>query len=228
MKKILSILLTALLLALCSTVFFGCEKACEHNYEKVSSQANCLNAGSATYECTLCGETKQEEEQALGHTTNDGVCSRCGEFIGTNVWKLSYFLDQNNNPTNEACVENKSDFVGTFTTENYTSELATARFFISDNKICVKLWQFGDQEVSSSSSKYFTIVIKDDNGASHYADGEMKGHTNYLSLDAPTFVSLLQENQDLEMQIIEDGYVSFYGFKIINGNFNTVYSSMNG
>jgi hypothetical protein len=56
----------------------------------------------------------------------------------------------------------------------------------------------------------------------------MKGHTNYLSLDAPTFVSLLQENQELEMQIIEDGYVSFYGFKIINGNFNTVYSSMNG
>lgn len=44
--------------------------------------ATCTEAGSKTYTCTACGETKAEEIPALGHNVGeDGICSRCGEKI---------------------------------------------------------------------------------------------------------------------------------------------------
>lgn len=44
--------------------------------------ATCTEAGSKTYTCTACGETKAEEIPALGHNVGEGgICSRCGEKI---------------------------------------------------------------------------------------------------------------------------------------------------
>ena len=55
----------------------------EHTFEVTATvDATCTEAGSKTYTCTACGETKAEEIPALGHNVGEGgICSRCGEKI---------------------------------------------------------------------------------------------------------------------------------------------------
>ena len=55
----------------------------EHTFKVTATvDATCTEAGSKTYTCTACGETKAEEIPALGHNVGEGgICSRCGEKI---------------------------------------------------------------------------------------------------------------------------------------------------
>jgi hypothetical protein len=81
---------------------------CSHTYTKASSEATCYVGGDATYKCSLCGDTYTKYESstghdyieatctspkhcsrcdytygnALGHTTENGTCSRCNTYIG--------------------------------------------------------------------------------------------------------------------------------------------------
>lgn len=87
---------------------FAPQTTCEHSYSKTKSEATCYMGGNATYECSLCGDiyTKYETSlghdyieasclkakhcsrcdysvgNALGHTTENGTCSRCYAYIG--------------------------------------------------------------------------------------------------------------------------------------------------
>ena len=58
--------------------------ACEHtNKTTTTVDATCTEAGVTTVTCVDCGETISEETvDALGHTTENGTCERCGEEIG--------------------------------------------------------------------------------------------------------------------------------------------------
>ena len=46
--------------------------------------------------CAECGEilTAQETVSALGHTTDAGTCSRCGQSFG--IWKTGFYVDNFN------------------------------------------------------------------------------------------------------------------------------------
>lgn len=50
---------------------------CSHSYYLKSTEATCLNGGYATYQCSLCNETKREYESALGHSWLNNKCERC-------------------------------------------------------------------------------------------------------------------------------------------------------
>jgi len=39
-----------------------------HKFEKTSTTATCTQAGTATMTCSVCGTTKEEDEEALGHS----------------------------------------------------------------------------------------------------------------------------------------------------------------
>ena len=61
--------------------------ACEHtNTTTTTVDATCTEAGSTTVTCDDCGETLSTEViEALGHTTDNGTCERCGEEIGGSI-----------------------------------------------------------------------------------------------------------------------------------------------
>ena len=71
----------------------------EHQYVLVSGSevaATCLNAGTAKYECSICGEVIEKETPALGHDWDGGsrsgdqityTCRRCGESSSAGVGK---------------------------------------------------------------------------------------------------------------------------------------------
>ena len=50
-----------------------------HNYSaEVIKESTCELAGEILYTCSGCGNTYTEKTNPLGHTTDNGVCSRCG------------------------------------------------------------------------------------------------------------------------------------------------------
>ena len=54
----------------------------DHKYEhETTVEPTCTAEGYIRYTCTGCGDFYEEKLDALGHTTNDGTCDRCGEYI---------------------------------------------------------------------------------------------------------------------------------------------------
>ena len=60
------------------------EEALGHSYDEgvVTTAATCTTAGVKTFTCGACGNKTTQNIQALGHTTDSGVCDNCGETIG--------------------------------------------------------------------------------------------------------------------------------------------------
>ena len=55
----------------------------EHNYVAVVTDPGCLTAGYTTHTCSICTASYVDTEvDALGHTTENGTCERCGATIG--------------------------------------------------------------------------------------------------------------------------------------------------
>ena len=58
----------------------------EHNYTSQVTEPTCYLDGYTTHTCTICqGYYVDSETDALGHTTEAGVCERCGDEIGGDV-----------------------------------------------------------------------------------------------------------------------------------------------
>ena len=55
----------------------------EHDYKSEVTAPTCTKDGYTTHTCTICnGYYVDSETEALGHTTENGVCERCGQTIG--------------------------------------------------------------------------------------------------------------------------------------------------
>ncbi len=51
-----------------------------HDYEKTVVAADCLNGGTVNGVCKICGARYIENLAPLGHSYDNGVCTRCGHF----------------------------------------------------------------------------------------------------------------------------------------------------
>ena len=71
--------------------------ACDHNWDEdvQTKEPSCTAAGSITYTCSLCGETRTEQTEPLGHSFVNGVCETCGEKL--KIFSASLRLDENLN-----------------------------------------------------------------------------------------------------------------------------------
>jgi hypothetical protein len=241
MKKIISIFLAAVVLGSLIIVFAMCDKSnnddnnevakpttntCSHSYILEEQTANCTTGGYATYKCSLCNASYEKYENALGHTTDNGECARCGQTFG--VWEEAFYVDEFNTPTNEAYIRNSEFFIGVFSNSATTNSKLYAMLLIDSDSIAIKLWEYGSQLVNAYSTTYYDITILDDNGRKHYTTGTMYKNGERIFLKDKTFISLLKKNQKLKVYIEEDseyGYNTTYLFEVINGNFNTIYSS---
>ena len=200
---------------------------CSHSYSLKETEATCSNGGYATYQCSLCDETKREYESALGHTTTEGTCSRCGETFGT--WEIAFYVDEFNNPTSQGYIRNPDVFYGTFSNSATTNSKLYARIMIDTEDVSVKLWEYGSNVVDAYKTTYYDITILDDSGNKHYTTGTMYKNGDRIYV-AESFwddiIVLLQNNEQLKIYIEEDssGINSSYLFTVKSGNFNDIYS----
>lgn len=203
----------------------GTEKTtCAHSYSFVETEATCQSGGYATYRCSLCNKEKREYQSALGHTTSTGTCSRCGKSFA--AWEIAFYVDEFNNPTNDAYLRNSDIIYGSFSNSATTNSTLYARILIDTEDIAIKLWEYGSNVVEAYTSTDYNITILDDSGQKHYTTGKMYKNGDRIVLEDWTIVNLLQKNTQLKIYIQENskyGVNSTYLFTIENGNFNSIY-----
>lgn len=117
MKKIIAILLSVL----CVLSFVACDSEnnssnendenantpCQHTYGEWQTDvsATCTTSGLQHRICSKCSDVETQTITALGHTTSDGVCSRCYVQIGNN----NNNNNDNNNDNNSDSTNNSND-----------------------------------------------------------------------------------------------------------------------
>ncbi len=82
----------------------------EHAYTSVVTEPTCTKAGFTTHTCSICnGYVVDTEVEALGHTTENGVCERCELTIGGDVVnKETFTTDWSKLSTNTSYTSNKT------------------------------------------------------------------------------------------------------------------------
>ncbi len=242
MKKILCLLFSIIILIASVTLFTACDlldafintgtvpptvepTPCMHAYSISESEATCTSGGYITYKCSFCGDSYRKYENALGHTTTQGTCSRCGETFGT--WEANYYVDEFNMPTSVPYMRNSELFVGTFSNSATTDSLLYARILIDADDVSILLWEYGRSEVKAYTSTNYKLTFLTDNGSKYNTTGTMykNGDRIFLS-DYNALIKLLKNNTTIKIYIQENskyGVNSTYLFTINAGNFNEVY-----
>lgn len=81
MKKLLVFSLAFVLIISALLLLAGCEKECDHSYEKTVKNPTCTKAGEEKFSCTKCDYYYTIEIEAIGtgvHNVQNGVCTVCG------------------------------------------------------------------------------------------------------------------------------------------------------
>ena len=180
--------------------------ACEHSYILQESGASCTLGGYDTYKCSKCSKTRTEYKSALGHTTSDGTCSRCGKSFS--AWQISYYVDEFKNPADEAYITNTDVFLGTFSNSATTNSKLYVKILIDENDISIRLWEYGSHEVKAYTNTSYTISILDDSETKHSVTGTMYKNGNRIFLPNNDLIELLKSNTQLKIHIQEN---SSYG-----------------
>lgn len=99
MKKIMSLLLSLLMLISVGVVNVSAEESEEHQHLSTSEgiivkEATCKELGLIQYTCDECKETYEEEIPIKGHNFVDGICSTCGEHEPYETWIIEKTDDQ--------------------------------------------------------------------------------------------------------------------------------------
>ncbi len=201
---------------------------CSHKFTLIESEATCTGAGYDTFKCSKCDKTKKEYKNELGHTTTEGTCSRCGESFGP--WRIDFYVDEFNLPTDDAYIRNDPLFAGTFSNSATTNSNMYALIIMDSDGIAIKLWEYSTHEVKASSLTQYTITVLDDTGTKHYLSGKMNKGGERIFLSDWTLAKLLNRNNELKIYIKENtsyGVASTYLFTVKNCNFTSVYEDFN-
>lgn len=191
---------------------------CEHSW----IEASCTTPKT----CTKCEET---EGVALGHTTDSGVCSRCGKNFS--AWELGEYTDEFNQPSGKKYMV--VDSYGTFSNSATTNSKLLAAVQIDKDDVRIMLWEYGSHLVKGTFDyENYSVSILDENGTKHSFTGTIyKGNTRirFGSADESKIIELLRNNSTLKIYLQSTKYsVSSYLFTINTAGFDTMYNSITG
>lgn len=224
----LSLSLTALL--------SSCTAACTHKnvVTDPATEATCTKAGRTEGKhCADCGEVlvKQEVSVPLGHTTDTGVCSRCGENFGG--WELKYYVDEFGDPTSNQYVGNTDYIEGTFSNTATTNSKLNVLFVIDKDDVGIVLFEYGRNRVKNSSSRYsddYTITMKLPNGEKIYMASSIKAGGDRILVTpghVETVISAFSRAGSVDFYIVEDDTpTTTYRFTVETSNFAEIFKSL--
>lgn len=199
--------------------------ACAHKHSfgdwRVTKDATCTESGEEERVCA-CGEKEVQGIAELGHTTNNGTCSRCKEPL--REWEIHYSDD----PA-DSFIFSRYPFYGTFSNiENADSQLHTLLVIDADS-IEIILLPNGNPEVKADVNTRYEITFSDDNGIQYNTFGIMLSGGDRIYLADKNILDVLEQNTKLSVFIREQrefGVEATYRFVIERGNFNSVYQEL--
>ena len=190
---------------------------CDHNW----SDATCT-LPKICYKCNV------SEGNALGHTTDAGICTRCGENFSS--WQAGAYTDEFGQETKTKYMAS-IDYSGKFSNSATTDSKLYAALQIDKTSIGIILWEYGSRAVKGTfDSEQYSITILDESGAKHTFTGTLyKGNTKILfgSADRTKLTNILSSNNSIQIHMKTSKYtVSTYLFKINTAGFDSIYNSI--
>ncbi|MBQ7363338.1 MAG: hypothetical protein IJW48_02690 [Clostridia bacterium] len=190
--------------------------SCSHNWRS----ATCTEPKI----CTKCDETSGT---ALGHTTDSGVCARCGENFSD--WELGEYTDEFEQPTGKKYIITNA--YGTFSNSATTNSSLYAALQIDKENIGIMLWEYQSNLVKGTFDyEYYNITIMDEAGVKYYFTGTIyKSGTRVYFEDADRnkVINLLKNNDSIKIYLKSTKYsISSYLFTVETKGFDTAYSSI--
>ncbi len=229
MKKLTALLIVVLLLFIAS-----CSNNSDENQTNNNGNTNenesiiCSHTwNSATCikpkTCSKCQETIGE---ALGHTTESGICTRCNENLTS--WECGEYTDEFGDPTGNKYVITKT--YGTFSNSATTNSTLYAAVQIDNDDIGIMLWEYGRNLVKGTfDSENYSITILDQSGTKHYFTATIyKGSTRVYFKDADrnNVINLIKNNDTLKIYLKTTKHsISTYLFTIDTKGFSSLYNS---
>lgn len=185
--------------------------------------------------CSACGEVlvAQETIEALGHTTETGTCERCGLSMGK--WKLDYYVDNFQQPTDEGYILNKDYIVGTFSNSATTNSNLYVVVLADAGDISFMLYEYGRSQVKNSSENYvdeYDITMRLPDGSTKDLTGTMYCGGDRVYVDdsyKESVISALSGEGEISFLIVKsDRTTTQYLFTVPASNFGEEYSALLG
>ena len=174
-----------------------------------------------------CSKCKQTTGSALGHTTDSGVCSRCGENFSS--WEKGEYTDEFNQPTGKKYIVVEA--YGTFSNSATTNSKLLAALQVDKEDIRIMMWEYGSSLVKGIFDyEDYKITILDEDGVKHNFTGTIyEGGTRicFDDDDRNVVLNLLRNNDTLQIYLKSTKYsVSTYLFTIDTRGFSQAYNSI--
>lgn len=182
-------------------------------------EPTCTEPGEEERSCS-CGKTKERTVAALGHTTQSGVCTRCGENIGE--WELRNYIDEFENPTGDPYISTKHLLTGTYKSSLGNENDLSAQILVDNSFVTIMLWEYGNYKVRGYMNTKYNVVILDSENKKHYTSGILYENDDRITMEDFTIAELLLVNERLDIYIEENddyGYTESYLFSVESDNF---------
>lgn len=238
MKRIGVILLIALIIQLCA-----CSKLpeptvetenkpitttnqCEHVSMALEGKAaTCTETGlSEGAKCSLCGEILKEQEiiPALGHTTDAGICRRCGQSFGD--WITHSYVDKWGETTGDKYVTTKEPITGQFSNTATNNSDLTVKLLVDKDKISFFLYEYNNHQVKSSIDRRYNILYRVGTKESRLTGTLSTDRIIVTGQDCTKLITDLQSGNNIKFIIEEQEYgASEYKFEVESSNFSDEY-----
>ena len=179
------------------------ETPCEHNNTTETTTATCIKGGVTQVTCLDCGDVISEETVgALGHTTENGTCERCGETIGGSVEPVvgtlaTFELGANGSPSHN---DGSSKTSYSETVNGYTLSITggTNMYTGARDAKGNSALKLG----ASSKAGSFTFTVPDDVTEVVIYVAKYKSNTTKISINGGTTQTLTKNSNDGAYDII--------------------------
>ena len=219
MKKLISVFM---LFTIVTALFSSCYsytndkriteayKNCEHEWKEATCTSDEV--------CTKCNMIRT---RALGHTTDSGQCTRCGEWFG--YWKIAYYVDEFGDKTNEKYV--RADLSGTFSNTATNGSKLNVSFLIDSDSFDIKLFEYGDNLVknSYSRSEKYVVKVKADDGETITLSANMWSGNDRITFDRTSenqIMNIMKTAKQIKFFVYPSNWTTTkYNFTVKTGNF---------
>lgn len=220
---------------LCCSSLTGClsEKAiCSHNEViDVGKEPTCEEGGlSEGSHCSVCNEVIREQEiiPALGHTTDAGLCDRCGKSIG--IWTTKKYVDEFGDETYRKYVTTQSNIVGTFSNSATTNSTLQVSILIDSSFVSFIFYEYGNQQVKGNNDYEYHFSIKNGNSKTKVT-GRLNGDriTIYGQKNQQIIIDALSSGNTISFYVEKTKHTTdTYLFSVESSNFSIEYNSLIG
>lgn len=170
---------------------------------------------------------QNELENRENNSDNSSALDESNEFGN---WIIKNYVDQFNDPTEEKYITYKDLFVGTFSNSATNDSLLYAKILIDDG-INIMLYEYGQNQVTSYSSKDYNMILRDKNGNKKEVIATIRenGDRIYMPIDyEDTVLDVLKSGGEIKIYMEEKkNPIINYTFTIPDATgFDKIYNSM--